>query len=220
MTPTVVEISHYCERIGPGFWAEPFNAWSNLAFLLSAWLAARRLRRSASVAWEHRLLIVLMASVGVGSFLWHTLAAPWAKWADVIPILSFISVFLASFLLRIACWRAWQVALLVIVFHIFNIGLQRSLPADTLDGTVFYLPTLALFFALVVYAQVLHVPAVAWLRYAVGVFVLALLLRSFDRALCGVFPLGTHFFWHILAALTLYLVTASLVARGAPDISH
>ena len=34
-------IDAYCERLGPGFWAEPLNAWTNLAFLLAALLAPR-----------------------------------------------------------------------------------------------------------------------------------------------------------------------------------
>ena len=46
----------YCERLGPGFWAEPLNAVSNAAFILAAaygfvlWRRrARRIgRRSAS----------------------------------------------------------------------------------------------------------------------------------------------------------------------------
>ena len=76
----------YCERTGAGFWAEPVNAMTNLAFLVAA--------------------------VGVGSFLWHTFATPWAEWADVIPIGLFIAVFLASFLRRVAGLRWSAVAAL------------------------------------------------------------------------------------------------------------
>lgn len=34
-------IDAYCERLGPGFWGEPLNAISNLAFCLTAWLVWR-----------------------------------------------------------------------------------------------------------------------------------------------------------------------------------
>jgi hypothetical protein len=29
----------YCERLGPGLWAEPLNAVTNVAFFVAAWLA-------------------------------------------------------------------------------------------------------------------------------------------------------------------------------------
>ena len=38
-------IDIYCERLGPGFWAEPLNATSNLAFIVSATLLAWGLHR-------------------------------------------------------------------------------------------------------------------------------------------------------------------------------
>ena len=31
-------IDNYCERLLPGFWDEPLNAISNLAFWLAAWV--------------------------------------------------------------------------------------------------------------------------------------------------------------------------------------
>lgn len=31
----------YCERLGPSFWAEPFNAVTNASFLIAAWFAWR-----------------------------------------------------------------------------------------------------------------------------------------------------------------------------------
>ena len=36
-------------------------------------------------------------------------------------------------------------------------------------------------------------------------------LRSIDNAVCDAFPIGTHFLWHLLAALVLYLFGRGLV---------
>ncbi len=33
---TINTIGHYCGRFGPGFWCEPLNSLSNIAFLLVA----------------------------------------------------------------------------------------------------------------------------------------------------------------------------------------
>jgi hypothetical protein len=38
-----------------------------------------------------------------------------------------------------------------------------------------------------------------------GIFSLSLVARSVDAAICPVFPLGTHFAWHLLNGLVLYL---------------
>ena len=38
-------IDSYCERLLPGFWDEPLNAISNVAFWLAAWLVWQ--------AWQH-----------------------------------------------------------------------------------------------------------------------------------------------------------------------
>jgi hypothetical protein len=36
-------IDAYCERLGPGLWAEPLNALTNLAFIVAALICAWRL---------------------------------------------------------------------------------------------------------------------------------------------------------------------------------
>lgn len=85
----------YCERIDASFWAEPVNALTNLAFVIAAVVIANALVRDGQAvrkAWDLWLLAGLIAAIGVGSFLWHTLATPWSGLADVIPILLFINV--------------------------------------------------------------------------------------------------------------------------------
>ena len=39
-------IDVYCERVGPGLWAEPVNALTNAAFFLAGWLLWRNARRT------------------------------------------------------------------------------------------------------------------------------------------------------------------------------
>ncbi|MEE8297041.1 MAG: hypothetical protein V3R26_04335, partial [Hyphomicrobium sp.] len=69
------KIYRYCERgHDPAFWAEPFNAISNGAFLFAALFAAiayLRLPREERDFVEAGL-IVLVTIVGIGSFLFHT----------------------------------------------------------------------------------------------------------------------------------------------------
>ncbi|HYF55305.1 MAG TPA: ceramidase domain-containing protein, partial [Salinarimonas sp.] len=83
-------IDLYCERLGAGFWAEPVNALSNAAFLVAAVAAFVSLRRTGGRDGPALALIGVVAVVGIGSFLFHTLANRWSLLADVLPITAFI----------------------------------------------------------------------------------------------------------------------------------
>ena len=84
-------IDGYCERLEPGFWGEPLNAISNLAFLVAAIYVARYLR------WFNlplaRGMMWILGIIAVGSFLFHTFATVWASTADVVPIMAFILLY-------------------------------------------------------------------------------------------------------------------------------
>lgn len=214
-------ISQYCERVDPGFWAEPVNAGTNAAFLVAALLAARRLRGLPALAvWELWLLVALLAAIGVGSFLWHTLATPWAQAADVLPIMAFTALFLASYLARGTDLPWAGVAVLWLAFEAVNFGLPAVLPADLLNGSVFYLPTWAALGLLAVDARRAGSSAAAPLALALGLFTVSLVLRTVDPELCGVFPLGTHFGWHLLNGAVLFFALEGLrvaVALPGPE---
>ena len=51
-----------------------------------------------------------------------------------------------------------------------------------------------------------------------GLFLLSLTFRTLDRAVCPVWPLGTHALWHILNAGVLYalIVIAARYRRRVP----
>jgi hypothetical protein len=81
-----------CERTDRGLWAEPVNLLTSLAFAAVAFAAIvgwrRAERRDPAVA----VLIVLVLLIATGSTLFHTFAARWALYADLIPIQIFVGV--------------------------------------------------------------------------------------------------------------------------------
>lgn len=197
-------VTAYCERAATGFWAEPLNALTNVAFVVAALLIVGRLRRERGPRPEVWLLALLAVAVGVGSFLWHTLATPWAEWADVIPIGLFISVFLLAFLRRAAGLRWPLVWLLFAAYQAFNLLVQLAAPGDLFNGSVYYLPAWATLLLLALFSWSAGRPAARPLLAMWLVFSLSLLLRSVDAAICPVFPAGTHFAWHLLNAVVLW----------------
>ena len=209
---------HYCERTSDGFWGEPFNAITNLAFIIAALLLVvrfSRLRLPMHRAFDVLLLISLLFAIGVGSFLWHTLATPWSAWADVIPILLFISVYLLAYLIRIAAFGWLPVLGGFVLFHLFNTGLQMLLPADTLNGSIFYLPTLVALLMMGLYSRHRQHPEAGGLLFAGGLFILSVLLRTLDFTLCALWPVGTHFIWHLLNAYLLFGLTGLVMTHIA-----
>ena len=86
----LTSIDLYCERTTAAFWAEPVNALTNAAFLMAALIGWRAARSTGRRDGPMILLIALTASIGVGSFLFHTVATRWAALADVVPISLFI----------------------------------------------------------------------------------------------------------------------------------
>ena len=49
-----------------------------------------------------------------------------------------------------------------------------------------------------------------WRARAHLLLVVAVSLRTVDLALCGIWPWGTHFLWHMLNAAVLYLSAHAL----------
>ena len=95
-------IDIYCERVGTAFWAEPLNAISNISFILAAiwgWVEARRRDRLDLMTG---ILILLAAMIGVGSFLFHTYANVWSSLTDVVPIWTFVFLFVLVAMRRVA----------------------------------------------------------------------------------------------------------------------
>jgi len=207
----------YCERTDPSFWSEPLNALSNVAFLLAAGLVLRVAGRAAAgPAWDTVALAALIALMAVGSFLFHTFATVWAEWLDVLSILAFIYVFLARFLARVAGLRARGIAVGLAVYWLASKALTAPFPPASFNGSYSYLPPLLVLAGLAWFARRRADAGAARLALATVVFAISLALRTVDLAWCEAWPSGTHFVWHCLNALVLYLAATALLAQRLP----
>jgi hypothetical protein len=209
------QIDAYCERVDPSFWAEPVNALTNLSFLLAAAFAYREVRRDGTLEPGVGLLLGLMLAIGIGSFLFHTLATRWAALADTLPITLFILCYLTLTLRRgFGLGWLWAVALGLGFLPLSGLVAAgaAAVTGGLLGGSSGYLPALA---ALVVCGALLrtrNTEAGRGLLVAAGLFLVSLTFRTLDQPLCPLVPLGTHFLWHLLNGVLLgYLVL--LMAR-------
>lgn len=219
------EIFAYCER-GPDatFWAEPLNALSNAAFLIaaaiafSAWRAKAPPRRGAI----ELALTALVAVIGIGSFLFHTFATRWASVADVAPIGLFMIAYLGYALRRFVGfgWPATVGGLALFIATLYGAEMVRCGDGTCLNGSVGYLPALAVLAGIGGLLSWQGHPAGRAIAIGAAVFALSLTLRTIDRSFCPYTalvasrPLGTHFLWHLLNATLLGILLLAAIHHG------
>ncbi len=229
------KIFSYCERAGnPGFWAEPFNAISNGAFLIAsligliAWIRMPAARRG----WAELGLIVIVAIIGIGSFLFHTIATRWTAIADIAPIGAFMLLF-AIYAMRRFLSLHW--ILVAAGLGLFGWLMQvaytapcpmalRGLVAGRhcLNGTMLYLPGLAMLTGVGLISALMRHPSAKYLLAGAVILTASIAARSLDQELCAASALwgqrrGTHALWHLLNATMLGLMLLAAIQHGTRD---
>lgn len=201
----------YCERTSAEFWAEPANAFSNLSFVVAALAIAWLMRRTGARASLAALFLTInLAGIGLGSFLFHTLANRLTMLADLLPIFIYQIAFLLFYARHVAGCRALTVTGLLLLFLLANLGFMQ-LPREWLNGSLVYGGALLFIAAIAVYHRMTAQREPAILHFALVVFLIALACRSIDQWVCPWSPLGTHFLWHLLVGGVLYLTTRAYV---------
>lgn len=220
------QVFAYCERgSDPGFWAEPLNAASNSAFILVAMLALDRWRRTAfrQGGGAELILVLLAFCIGIGSFLFHTLATRWARAADTIPIGIFMIGYLGYALRNYLALdgRSIAIALAAFLLAAAGAGSLRCGDGPCFNGSLAYLPALAALAAVGTLALRRERPIGRKLMVAGLVFAGSLVCRSIDQSICAhtlVQPewhTGTHAAWHVLNAVVIHLLLSAMLARKA-----
>ncbi|AXK80053.1 hypothetical protein DW352_05695 [Pseudolabrys taiwanensis] len=208
----------YCERTDPSFWAEPVNAVTNASFLIAAAIAFIQWQRKGERDWPVLLLVVITAVIGVGSFIFHTVATRGAALFDTIPIAVFIYGYLFFALRRYLGLSLMMAAALLIAFLAATYAEAAIVPRGALNGSHAYLPALGATF--VIGFLTLQRRAGPLIIAAGVTIALSLTFRSIDMAVCESFPLGTHFLWHSLNGLGLYLLLrAALLDKAAAPVT-
>jgi hypothetical protein len=232
------KIFAYCERgLDPSFWGEPFNALSNIGFILAGIFAIRQLRsRPPGEGRAFRLaLIVLVFVIGIGGFLFHTYATPRAATADIAPIGLFMLAYFGYALYRFVGAPAYLIPPALIGFAILihqamqlqcwggQIGLSLTVPAfentSCLNGSAGYLPALGAMVGIGALLTTRRHPAAPYVLAASLVFMLSLTFRTMDRLWCldvafAGRAIGTHFIWHLLNSVTVYLLLLASIRHG------
>lgn len=223
------QLFNYCERaLDSSFWAEPFNAASNAAFILAAGTAAitaRQQSRPMAIEW---MLITLVALIGVGSFLFHTLATRWAAVADAAPIGIFMVVYII-FAMRRFLTAPWVIVFAGVALFLFSFRAMSAATCDMswmpvtaaagrgcLNGSLAYGPALVAITVLSTAIMIIRHPATKWIAAATAALAVSLVFRAIDFEVCSAteifgHPRGTHPLWHLTNAFVLYFLLRAAI---------
>lgn len=193
-------INAYCERLGPEYWAEPVNAATNAAFLIAAVIMATRLRGSGLVmGWA---MVGVLATIGIGSFLFHTHANRLSAILDVVPILCFILLYIFAATRDILGLSQRSALMAVVGFIPYSAALVPIFSlVPGLGSSAGYAPVPLL---ILIYAGLSPDRQTArGLALGAGILLVSLTFRTLDMPLCVQIPVGTHFLWHILNGIML-----------------
>jgi hypothetical protein len=200
----------YCERLDASFWAEPINAISNLSFIVAGLLLWRLKSPRATV------MAILLILIGLGSFSFHTYANRLTGLFDVLAIALYLVAF--AFLIpkqwsKSSIWIQLGSVLVLIICIVLT-----QLLIGTLKPTFPWLPPgmyLGAWLTLIIYALVTqssNSQAARFLWLAIIIFPFSLMSRQLDIPLCD-FTGGSHWLWHLINGLTLYLSSYGLCSK-------
>jgi hypothetical protein len=149
-------------------------------------------------------MVVILAAIGIGSYLFHTYAQVWAAMADVLPIVLFILLYVFAAtrdFLGMRTWVSLGVTGLFVPYAAALTGLFALLPFFAVSSFYWPVPLLILVYALLLSGR--HPDTARGLGIGATVLIVSLVFRSLDEMLCATLPFGTHFMWHILNGLML-----------------
>lgn len=165
------------------------------------------------------VLLGLAASIGLGSWLFHVFANGWSEYADVIPVWSFVALYVLAavhLLGGVAPGKLVRIALavaaaIVVLSLATSTDAGAEAAADPLNGSGQYLPALVALCVFAVLSWRRRQPIRAWAPAATAVFAMSLVVRTVDLRLCALLPMGTHFMWHILNGAMVGLLLQGLI---------
>lgn len=211
-------IDQYCERTSHGMLAEPLNLFTNLSFIIAGLLILKSVRKSKDLQMRPGCLMLgwLIVSIGIGSALFHSFATFWSMWADILPITSFVLVYLWLVLRHQAKLGVPAIMGVFIGFFTLSFLCARLADPKVANGGEAYFGTWIALFGITCFhwgqrqKQAFYAAGAATLIFGFSLF-----FRTIDERVCVFWPSGTHLFWHVLNGFVLYGVTkAYMTAPG------
>lgn len=210
MIDIFTKFPQYCESVS-GFWLhEPLNAITNFAFFICAYYLYKLIKRNGYDMRLGVLLICLMVVLGSGSLAWHFYRSVPTLLMDGIPI--YIFIFFSFIFLAHSLTRNYKITIFVLFFTaLIYYAIFAYIPVlNIFQDSLKYVFAVLIFLVL----NTLVIKKFGRERSFIlplGILAGAIIFRIIDLYICPVFPIGTHFVWHISAALAIYFGSVTML---------
>ena len=195
--------AHYCEPNACAWIVQPINTWSNIGYLIVAFLILREKNWNSNKYW----FSFLAAFLFFGSSFYHMTGTYIGHEFDLAAML-----LLSSYCLSLSCGRLlkWKTPAQLGIFAFAFI--TSAITIDKFYGGDFFVGHLVIMFAMeFLYIRHKKLPAnlKKTLGLALGIFIFALGLNLLDMTHTYCLPennfLTLHAIWHLLCAWCIYL---------------
>ena len=209
----------YCETLSAtsgAFPIEPFNTVSNGVIVLFGLASLYYVVKRTPRAYDLYVVSALLIACGIGSGVWHGLRDGVALRLEVQAGL--------LFLVGVAfcwSWRLWSLlgAVLFVVAFALAFQFSREYLGVANQRWVAAAPSVILFGSVLATQTVMRSKKAALLGLAaMALSLTALAFRTYDRDICNMFPIGTHWLWHMFnsaGGFTAMLAIITLQTQGA-----
>ena len=205
--------SIYCEVAYMNGFFEPFNAISNLSFIIAAFFLFLFFRKNDIKDFKSFWFLLIALLIGAGSFTWHFYRHPITNLFDSIPITLFIASFGYFYALKVFKSNnkafLFVITSLIIVF-IGQIYLESIIPIFLGNNGYLYFLMSFLFLVPIFWSKSISKRYFKKGLFLYALFILALTFRQIDIPICSTIPIGSHFIWHILNGIVLYYAVTLL----------
>lgn len=212
-----MKIFDYCESVSLPLIEQPFNAFSSFGFILGALLLYRYAKKHDLLGIPQlRKLILIGGVIGIGSFIWHTHLSILTFAFDVIPIFSFLILYQWIWYREFTSFTTRQRVIAIGILLLAMGGASLVYESIFLQKSNAFIPLTVWLLVTMVQQRRLHTEMACMHGAAATVLWFAILMRMIDVPVCPHLHDGTHYLWHLLCALALYIVTLALMkARRA-----
>lgn len=197
----------YAETDLSRFPVEPWNTYSLVIFLIISFFWLWKIRNN----WKKEKLIlcgIFFLLIGtLGGSLYHACRCS-ELWflLDVVPIVLLAQIASASFWLKLLRARRdffLRALFALLCLGVFDILLQGILPRQILVSLFYVLLAVAILLPAFILTRVFPTLDRSPLLWAISLITIAISFRvlDFQPQVLAVFPMGTHFLWHIFGAL-------------------
>jgi len=197
-----------------GLFEEPLNTLTNIGFLVAAYLVFRLYWRDRDYKgkrmWDIYFLNLCMIFIGVGSISFHMYPSLYTELADTLFIILFIIVYFTSAMVRITSLSKFQVAVAMMAFVFTTNSLVRYFP-NAMNDSVAYLSSMGALIFIAFYLHIKRRAAATYFLIASVLGMVSLFFRVVDVEVCEEIPFGTHFIWHIMNSILLYILMKQLL---------